>query len=477
MTKKRVLLTGASGSMGSEAFKALIKNEKYDIVLLLRPNRRKKRYFKKYEHQRGIKIVWGDLCNPDDVLRAVNDVDYILHPAALIPPAADRNPYHCSKINVDGTKNLISAIQKQPNNGEHIRFVYVSSVAVYGDRLPSIHMVTVGDPLKPGIGDFYALTKMIAEREVIESGLKYWAVIRQTFIAIPNAMSLMDPIMFHQPVDTHIELITSGDAGYGLVQCIEAPDDFYGRVYNMSGGPSCRVVYRDYLERMMNIFGMGDYRKIMDRNWFALRNFHCCWYEDSHILNEYLGHWRHSLEDHYKQVAERTPEWMKRGARFLPSILIKAYLKRKAEPLKWIKNNEKEKIIAFFRNREAWENIPDWGNDMRPLSVPKESVKKNKAEISSIEALRKMAQSRGGECLSAEFVTMNTKMKWKCALGHEWEATANLLKAGHWCPDCSPPPWDYDSIAKVDPLFAKYYYMNHTKDEYQKVEYLFHPCE
>ena len=72
---------------------------------------------------------------------------------------------------------------------------------------------------------------------------------------------------------------------------------------------------------------------------------------------------------------------------------------------------------------------------------------------------------------------MNTKMKWKCALGHEWEATANLLKAGHWCPDCTPPPWNYDSTAKVDPLFAKYYYVNHAKDEYQKVEYLFHPSE
>jgi nucleoside-diphosphate-sugar epimerase len=478
MTKRKVLLTGASGSMGSEAFKELIRmQEKYDIVLLLQPSRRKNRYFKKYEHQSGIEIVWGDLCNQNDVLRAVKDIDFVLHTAALIPPAADCNPQLCSRVNFDGTKNLISAVLCQPNKGGNIRFVYISSVAVYGDRLPPFHIVEVGEPLRPSVGDFYATTKMAAEKEVIESDLKYWAVLRQTYIAIRNAMTLLDPIMFHQPLNTHIELITNQDAGYGLVKTLEAPDDFYGKVYNMSGGPSCRVIYEEYLERMMKIFHLGDYRKIMDPKWFALRNFHCCWYADSHILNEYLGHWRHSLEDHYTQVEEALHMYAKWSLKALPSSIVRGYLKRMADPLKWIKNDEVEKIDAFFGSREAWENIQGWAVNKPSVSSLGEPRKSKSQDIFSIDELREIALSRGGRCLSKEYFDMKTKMRWKCSMGHEWEATGSLIKAGHWCPNCAPPPWDYGSIAKTDPLMAKYYYINHTKDENQKSDCLFDSSE
>ncbi len=484
MAKKNVLLTGASGSMGGEAFKELLKRkDKYNIVLFLLPYRQIKKAFAKYEGQEGIRIIWGDLYNFEDVLEAVNGVDYVLHPAALIAPAADKNPQLCKKTNFNGTKNIIAAIKRQPKDGTDVRFVYISSVAAYGDRLPPIHMVRVGDPLKPSVGDFYATTKIAAERAVIESGLKYWAVLRQTYIAIPNVASLLDPILFHQPANTHIELITSEDAGYGLIQTIEASDDFYGRVYNMGGGPSCRVVFKDYIERMMKIFGLGDYRKIMPLNWFALRNFHCCWYEDSWVLNEYLGHWRHSLEDHYKQAETATPWYLKLGGKIAPSFIIKAFIRRMADPLKWIEDNDTEKIKAFFGSREVWQKIPDWersiyaqqGEPTIPFSNMKDG--ENTPGSNTIRDMQELASSRGGQCLSTEYVDTKTKLKWKCAFGHEWEATSRLLKAGHWCPGCAAPPWDYDTQAKVDPALAAIYYNNHDREEYQRVDWLFYPSE
>jgi nucleoside-diphosphate-sugar epimerase len=484
MAKKKVLLTGASGSMGGEAFRELLKRkDRYNIVLLLLPYRQIKKAFAKYEGQEGIKIVWGDLCSFDDVLKAVNGVDYILHPAALIAPEADKNPTLCKKINYGGTQNIIAAIKKQPSNGDEIRLVYISSVAAYGDRLPPIHMVRVGDPLKPSVGDLYATTKIAAERAVIESGLKYWVVLRQTYIAVPNVLSLLDPILFHQPVNTHIELITNEDAGYGLVQTIKAPDDFYGKVYNMGGGPACRVVFKDYIERMMNIFGIGDYRKIMHLNWFALRNFHCCWYEDSWVLNERLAHWRHSLEDHYKQAEAATPRYLKLGGRIVPSFIVKAFIRRMVDPLEWIEGGDTEKIKAFFGSYEAWQNIPDWeysGYTQQresPNSLSSVKEKESEPESYTIRDMQDMARSRGGQCLSTEFVDIKTKLKWKCAFGHEWEATPRLLKAGHWCPECAPPPWDYDTQAKVDPALAAIYYNNHDRNEYQRVDWLYCPNE
>jgi nucleoside-diphosphate-sugar epimerase len=275
--KPCVLLTGASGSMGSEAFKELLKRRsKYEIVLILRPSKTNREKFKPFfsknrsednQHnvveENGLKIVWGDLTSYDDVLKAVEGVDYVLHPAAFIAPGADHDPQLADKINIGGTINLINAIKSQKNGGERIKLVYISSVAIYGDRLAPIFWVRTGDPLKPSVYDFYATTKIRAERAVIESDIKNWVSIRQTYIAIPNAMGLMDPIMFHQPIDQHIEMVTAEDAGYGLIQCLETPDDFWGRVYNMGGGPSCRFVFFQYIERMMKNLGLGDYRKIM----------------------------------------------------------------------------------------------------------------------------------------------------------------------------------------------------------------------
>jgi len=489
MTKTRVLLTGASGSMGGEAFKELLRRkEEYDIVLILRPSKSNKKAFKKYlpndrlpvnargvVQEDGLKVVWGDLTHYPDVLAAMNEVDIVLHPAAFIAPAADHNPELAEEINVGGTENIIKAIKAQENGIERIRLVYVSSVAIYGDRLAPIYWLRVGDPLKPSVYDFYAITKIRAERAVIESGLKYWVSIRQTYIAIPDCMSLMDPIMYHQPIDQHIELVTSQDAGYGLVQTIETPEEFWRRIYNMGGGPSCRFIFFDYIERSMKNIGLGNYRKIMERNWFALRNFHCGWFADSNVLNQYLGHWRQSLEDHLQQVKDAAPVYTKL-AKFLPARLIRSNFTEKMTRGKdgtmyWIQSNNKGRITAFWGSREKWESIPEWGIEMPDPNAEAYLLEhgydeEKTFEDLTIEDLNKAAKFRGGDCLSTNKKGVNDQLDWKCAFGHSFKGSPTLiLKGGHWCPECLAPPWNYDEIAKKNPFFAQAYYTNHDKDE------------
>jgi hypothetical protein len=60
--------------------------------------------------------------------------------------------------------------------------------------------------------------------------------------------------------------------------------------------------------------------------------------------------------------------------------------------------------------------------------------------VSSPEQLAEMkivAEKRGGECLSDSYVYAQTKMRWRCRNGHEWEANSNSIKNGTWCPYCS----------------------------------------
>jgi nucleoside-diphosphate-sugar epimerase len=354
--------------MGHEAFLELRRRApQYAVKVLVRPSKVNKKMFAPYEGETNwLEIVWGDLTHAEDVKRAVSGVDYVLHPAAMISPAADHNPEMARKINVGGCKNLLDAIKSEPDGAERIRFVNIGSVAQYGDRLPPIENIKVGDPLKPSVYDYYALTKCDAETMVVESGLQYWASMRQTFICIPNLMSLLDPIMFHQPLEQRIEFITSRDAGYGLVQALEAKDSYWQRIYNMSGGPSCRIRYADFMNTLFGMMGMGNVEEIFERNWFALRNFHCGYYEDSCELDAELGHFRDTKEDFFAQVDRAAAAWMKVGARVAPKFVLKRLARRYAEPLHWIENNDEGHINAFFGSRKAWEEIPGWDGSYRP---------------------------------------------------------------------------------------------------------------
>jgi len=54
----------------------------------------------------------------------------------------------------------------------------------------------------------------------------------------------------------------------------------------------------------------------------------------------------------------------------------------------------------------------------------------------TIEDMRQLAKSKGGECLSENYKSAATKMLWRCAKGHEWRATRRTVEAGRWCKIC-----------------------------------------
>ncbi len=54
-----------------------------------------------------------------------------------------------------------------------------------------------------------------------------------------------------------------------------------------------------------------------------------------------------------------------------------------------------------------------------------------------LEALQKIAASRGGDCLSQAYVNERTPLTWYCAAGHIWSATPGKVKRGSWCPKCA----------------------------------------
>jgi len=323
----KVLLTGAFGNVGLSTLKELLKKD-YSVRVFEVYNRKNRKIAKKFKNR--IEITWGDLRNKEDVNLAVLNQDIIIHLAAIIPPLADTNPVLAESVNVGGTQHILDAIKKQLRKP---KLIFTSSVAVYGDRRYN-PMIEVSDPLTPSRGDYYALTKISAEKLIRESGVEF-AIFRLTYITSSDKLN-MDPLMFHMPLDTSIEICDTKDFGLALVNTIEC-DEVWGEIFNLAGGKQCRITYREYLNDMMEIFGLG--KNFLPEEGFAEKDFHCG-YMNTDKSQDLLDYQKHTLEDYYKEVK------IKIGPKrhFMPAIkwMIRLNLLKKSEPYRRYK---------FFRKK------------------------------------------------------------------------------------------------------------------------------
>jgi len=463
-------MTGAAGHMGLEAVKLFAENRNIHLKLLILPNKSERKRMKPYYNYANVEILEGDLRNIDDVRKGVNGADYVYHLGALIPPAADHFPELSEKINLGGTLNIIKAIKEQ-DNPDGIKLIYIATVASMGNRPAPIHWGRTGDPIRVGYFDAYAVSKVKAERAVIESGLKYWVSLRQSGMLHRDMLRIIDPIIFHQPLDNHIEWSTAEDSGWALynICSIDLPDEFWRNMYNIGSGPEFRETFYDFTKTLFAQIGVSDIHKFFKPRDFTTRNFHCVWYSDSEKLNNWLNFRKSTYAGYLKSL--NIPGYF-HFLRFIPGGIVRKVifepLSRKAEGTRnWIENNVVEKIKAFWGSRENWEKIPEKWENFKINKVPKTVMLDHgwnetlRVEDISINDCRRAAEFRGGECVSSEMLTgdIYSLLKWKCALGHIFRASPNaVLRGGHWCPDCDTDVTAYEAQAKRNRFFAQVYF-------------------
>jgi UDP-N-acetylglucosamine 4,6-dehydratase/5-epimerase len=113
---EKILITGGTGSFG-KAFIALllkkpnIKNIKR-LVIYSRDEYKQEQLSKKYPIKKYpfIRFFIGDVRDKDRLNRAMENIDLVIHAAALKQvPAAEYNPYEFIKTNIIGAQNVIDA--------------------------------------------------------------------------------------------------------------------------------------------------------------------------------------------------------------------------------------------------------------------------------------------------------------------------------------------------------------------------------
>lgn len=502
--KRRVALFGASGTMGFQAFKELWRRRgEFDISILVLPSERQDRTFRAYEaaagvpringagvtEGEGLRIVWGDATDPEATAATIAGADAVLNAMACISPAAEYRPEWAWAVNFEAVAMILDAIAAEPDGAKRIRYVHTGTVAQTGNRPVGVHVGRVGDPLKPSVFDTYALSKIAGERLVLESDLRLWASLRMTFIMptdFHELIGLLDPIVFHMPLDARMECITDRAAGLGFVNSLDVPDDsdFWRRAYNMGGGVAMRTTAHDYLSAQYALLG-ARFERCAERNWFALRNFHMQYYEDSHITDSYLDYQHGTLESYTRTVAASMPLHMRTlawAAGRLPAV--RAAIERSARsrleslarehpnsPLHWYLNGTEARVQAFYGGAEEFEAIPAWGEsppDLDPDAAWRRfdhGYDETKPVLDLVD-LQHAAEFRGGKCLSDAWDgDPYATVDWVCAGGHTFSARPyTVLGAGHWCPVCVED-WNGHQRAQHDQHFGQSWYADHEEDE------------
>lgn len=158
----RILLTGATGFLGYRTLEKLSFQSNIDLIIA---NGRKIVNSHFLEHSK-VKYQLGDLTNKNFVDQIVEDIDVIIHVAALSSPWGRYSEF--KRANVVTQKNLIEAANRYSVS----RYVYISTPSIYFELKDKFN-IKESDPLPRKFINAYAESKREAEILLENSNLPY----------------------------------------------------------------------------------------------------------------------------------------------------------------------------------------------------------------------------------------------------------------------------------------------------------------
>ena len=111
MPDKNILITGGTGSFGKHFTNYILKKNLFKkIIIFSRDEQKQEQMYNNLstKNKNKVRFFMGDIRDKDRLSIALNDVDYVIHAAALkIVPSAEYNPTECIKTNVIGAQNVV----------------------------------------------------------------------------------------------------------------------------------------------------------------------------------------------------------------------------------------------------------------------------------------------------------------------------------------------------------------------------------
>lgn len=142
MSKKRVLITGASGFLGTNLFKHIVKRKREQLFLLCKPGSNWRMSKKELKKAKAVYEV--DLLSSRAVKKAVEEIqpDIVFNLAVAGLDGSTKHWTSIVKVNVLGIAHLLDALKDNPPQ----HFIQMGTCFEYGS---SLHNMRETDPLNP----------------------------------------------------------------------------------------------------------------------------------------------------------------------------------------------------------------------------------------------------------------------------------------------------------------------------------------
>lgn len=309
---KKVLVTGAGGTVGLQVIRFLLSEGKYEITALELKN---KRVYKRLRHfRKRINIVFGDVNDSAIVDALVKDHDIVIHLAGVLPPLANVREDLCKEIDFNGTKQIVnSIIDYNPD----CFLLYASSTSVYGKQ-EDYQNITI--KTKPNLDsyDYYSKYKLESEK-YIKDNLKNFSILRLAYIlGDPGPESLIYNVF----PDSNCELLSSEDAGYAFVCALDFQKQVNKKVFNVSGGEKFRTKYSDYLVYIFKTYGLSI--RFLSSYFLAEKIYYGGYYQDGDKLEEILHFRSKNLDVYYNTLIK----YKYKVTRFIPRLFALPFVLR-----------------------------------------------------------------------------------------------------------------------------------------------------
>jgi len=231
-----VLITGASGFLGSRTVKLALERG-HEVRAFVRS-----RNPPAHPNLSPENMVIGDMTDPASFISAVKNANAVIHCAAIT--SEGKPDWALSRrVNVEGTRNLINAVQQ--HGAPNARWIQISSM--------SAHPVSTSA---------YGVTKREADDEVKKSNLP-WTILRPSIIYGPGGkglvsktLSLMQKLPVLPVVGSGHELLRPiyvDDVARAALDCIENKQTF-GKSYMLGGADE--ISFNGFLHHLANSAGL-----------------------------------------------------------------------------------------------------------------------------------------------------------------------------------------------------------------------------
>ncbi len=124
----RILITGGLGLVGSAIARRLLKESVREVVIF-DVKKDLPSALQEVEGWERLRILAGDIRNPEHVRSAVEGCDYVFHQAALRVTFCEKEPRLAHEVMVDGTFNVVAACAAKKVK----KVIFASSAIIYGE--------------------------------------------------------------------------------------------------------------------------------------------------------------------------------------------------------------------------------------------------------------------------------------------------------------------------------------------------------